>query len=79
MNDTQESPPQTQTKTGRVTWFDKKKGYGFISYLDKDYFVHHNQIIGKGFQVLKEGEKVRFKPNVGEKGGIAINVERISD
>lgn len=79
MDNENDLPPQTQTKTGRVTWFDKKKGYGFINYLGKDYFVHHNQIIGHGYQVLKEGEKVRFKPNAGEKGGIAINVERIRD
>ena len=74
-----ETPPQTQTRIGKCKWFCNKKGWGFLTYNDKDFFVHHNQIIGKGFQTLKIGEKVRFKPNIGEKGGVAINVERIRD
>lgn len=78
MTEIEQHPPQTQTRIGKVIWYSPK-GYGFIRYNDKDFFVHHNQIIGHGFQMLKEGEKVRFKPNVGEKGGVAINVERIRD
>lgn len=77
MDNQTEHPPQTQTRIGKCRWFDAKKGFGFILYNDKDFFVHHNQIIGRGFQTLKVGEKVKFKPTAGEKGGIAINVEHI--
>lgn len=79
MENPTDHPPQTQTRIGKCRWFDPKRGWGFLTYNDKDFFVHHNQIIGKGFQTLKIGEKVRFKPDVGEKGGIAKNVERIRD
>lgn len=70
-------PEQVQKAIGKVTWFDTKKGYGFIRYNDKDFFVHHNQIIGKGFQILQEGQRVRFKPDIGERGGLAKNVEKV--
>ena len=71
--------PQVQVVRGKVKWFHKEKGWGFISYNDKDFFVHHNQIIGRGFQILTEGERVRFIPDVSEKGGVAKNVEKLSD
>jgi cold shock protein len=71
-------PPQVQVCEGKVKWFHKEKGWGFITYNDKDFFVHHNQIIGRGFQYLREGQRVRFIPEVGEKGGVAKNVERIA-
>ena len=46
--------------TGIVKWYNKEKGYGFISCNDgKDVFAHHSQIKEKGPEKdLHEGENV---------------------
>lgn len=62
-----------------VKWFDSRRGYGFITRDDGggDAFVHHSDILGYGFKVLNEGEKVRFELQHSPKGGRAINVVRL--
>ncbi len=63
--------------SGKVKWWDNKKGFGFISQEDgKDVFVHHKGILGKGFKVLREGEEVTFDVVTSEKGLKAENVQR---
>jgi len=43
--------------SGKVKWFDNKKGFGFIAQdTGQDIFVHHTCIQGKGFKTLHEGE-----------------------
>ncbi len=60
---------------GTVKWFSDKKGYGFIEQEDgPDVFVHQSEIKGAGFRTLKEGERVRFDIEQGEKGPAAVNV-----
>ncbi|KAL7547096.1 hypothetical protein ACHAWF_010413, partial [Thalassiosira exigua] len=50
--------------TGTVTWFDNKKGYGFITPADgsDNLFVHWSEIHAakKKFKVLDDGEEVEF-------------------
>ncbi len=67
--------PQIQTRIGKVDWFCKIKGYGFISYNHKHFFVHYNDIKGPGFQILQEGQYVRFRPEIGPRGGVARDVK----
>ncbi len=65
--------------TGRVKWFNEKKGYGFIEREgEKDLFVHHSDIQGKGFKNLHEGQMVEYDVAEGEKGPKAVNVSAIS-
>ncbi len=64
---------------GTVKWFDKKKGYGFISYgEDTDVFVHYTSFADEGLRILEEGEKVSFEIVEGEKGPRAEKVTRIA-
>jgi CspA family cold shock protein len=61
---------------GIVKWFNEKKGFGFIEQEDggSDVFVHHSGINASGFKTLKEGERVSFDIEQGEKGPRAVNV-----
>lgn len=64
--------------TGRVKWFDNRKGFGFVE-TDKgeDVFVHYSSIHGDGFRTLNDGEMVSFEVVQGPKGLLARKVERI--
>jgi cold shock protein len=64
---------------GVVKWFNDSKGFGFIEQEDggKDVFVHHSAIIASGFKSLKEGDRVTFDIEQGQKGPSAANVKVI--
>jgi len=63
--------------SGKVKWFDNKKGFGFIAQdTGQDVFVHHTSIMGGGFKTLNEGETVTFEVITSDKGLKAQNVER---
>ena len=63
--------------SGKVKWFDNKRGFGFIAQdAGQDVFVHHTSILGSGFKTLNEGEEVIFEIVAGEKGLKAQNVQR---
>ncbi len=60
---------------GNVKWFNERKGFGFIEQEDgPDVFVHHSAINADGFKSLKEGDRVSFDIEQGEKGPAAANV-----
>jgi len=65
--------------TGTVKWFNDAKGFGFITPENgqKDCFVHHSAIQGKGFKSLAEGERVEFEVVQGAKGPAAENVVKV--
>ena len=61
--------------TGKVKWFDSKKGYGFITGENgKEIFVHFSGIVTDGFKSLNEGQAVEFEVCSGAKGEQAVNV-----
>jgi CspA family cold shock protein len=64
--------------SGKIKWFDNKKGFGFIAQESgKDVFVHHTAIVGSGFKTFEEGDIVSFEVVPSEKGLKAENVQRI--
>ncbi len=64
--------------TGRVKWFDEKKGFGFIEREDgADVFVHFQAIEGSGYKTLNEGQEVEFDVEEGQKGPQASNVKPV--
>jgi len=65
--------------TGKVKWFDNKKGYGFIELDDGsgDIFVHYADILEEGFKSLSEGDNVKFEISDTEKSRKATKVEKL--
>ena len=60
---------------GKVKWYDKKKGYGFILSEDgNDVFVHYTDFFDSSLRSLNDGEEVIFEVAPGEKGLRARNV-----
>jgi len=65
--------------SGRVKWFNSKKGYGFIT-LDedneKDVFLHVSALEKSKLRVLKENQKIQFEIKE-ERGKLqAINLKK---
>lgn len=64
--------------SGKIKWFDNKKGFGFIAQSSgQDVFVHHSSIVGAGFKTLNEGDEVSFDVVTSDKGLKAQNVQRV--
>jgi len=60
---------------GKVKWFNKQKGYGFIEQENgEDVFVHFQSVVGAGFRTLEEGQNVEFDVVQGPRGVQASNV-----
>lgn len=60
---------------GKTKWFDKKKGYGFITRDDgKDFFVHYSNIDVTGFKTLEKDQPVTFEVKEDAKGPQAVSV-----
>jgi CspA family cold shock protein len=62
--------------TGKCKWFDKSKGYGFVTDdLDskKEYFFHHT----KTLDVIRTDDRVNFDLIETPRGLNAVDVSRI--
>lgn len=63
--------------SGKVKWWDRRKGYGFIlGEAGRDVFVHYTTIEGTGFKILEPGEDVQYELTESPKGPKAQHVER---
>ena len=49
--------------TGTVKWFNKRKGYGFITpdEGEQDIFVHISAVQKAGLRTLKDGTKLSYE------------------
>ena len=64
--------------TGKVKWFHRKKGYGFIlTDAGEDVFVHYSIIEGSGYRYLEDGEAVEFEYEKSKNGLKATSVTRL--
>ncbi len=65
--------------SGKVKWFDNRKGFGFIiPETGGEVFVHYSAIVADGFRSLKEGDLVQFDVIESGKGLKAQNVKRMA-
>src|SRR4030095_14391353 len=70
--------PPTQaelTRTGKVTFFNTAKGFGFIkdNVSQESIFVHANNLSVS----IKENDKVTFEVEPGQRGPMAVNVKLV--
>ena len=49
--------------SGKVKWFNSKKGYGFITEdkTERDIFLHVSELEISKLRVLKENQKINFE------------------
>ena len=70
----------TERVMGTVKWFNRLKGFGFITpESGADVFVHYSSIRGEGYRNLDEGDKVEFTVTTGPKGLQAQDVSKVSE
>ena len=64
--------------TGKVKWFNAKKGYGFIKddETKKDIFLHVSALEKSKLRVLKEEQKIKFDIKEKEKKLQAVNIKK---
>ena len=61
---------------GKVRWFDKKKGYGFVEHEGRDIFIHWTGIIDD--HIPENNDMISFDIIDGEKGLKAQNITKVA-
>ena len=64
--------------SGKIKWFNSKKGYGFITddETNKDIFLHVSSLEESKLRVLKEEQKIKFDIKEEKSKLQAINIKK---
>jgi len=62
--------------TGKVKRLVQERGFGFITADDgREIFFHRSEVQGTTFETLREGQRVSFEVEKGQKGPRAVRVQ----
>ena len=64
---------------GRVKWYDKMKGYGFVESPEGDVFFHFSDIQMDGFKALAEDQRVSYKLLESDRGLKAVDLKPLDN
>ena len=69
----------TTMPSGKVKWFNSKKGYGFITddETNKDIFLHVSELENSKLRVLKEEQKIKYEIKEEKNKLQAINIKKL--
>jgi len=69
----------SQMPSGKIKWFNSKKGYGFITEdeTNKDIFLHVSALEDSKLRVLKEEQKIKFDIKEEKNKLQAINIKKL--
>ncbi len=69
----------TTMPSGKVKWFNSKKGYGFITddETNKDIFLHVSELESSKLRVLKEEQKIKYDIKEEKSKLQAINIKKL--
>jgi CspA family cold shock protein len=65
--------------SGKVKWFNSKKGYGFITEnkTERDIFLHVSALEDSKLRVLKEDQEIEFEIKEEKDKLQAINLKKV--
>ena len=65
--------------SGKIKWFNSKKGYGFITEdkTNKDIFLHVSALEDSKLRTLKEEQKIKFDIKEEKNKLQAINIKKL--
>mgnify|MGYP001393955009 CR=1 FL=1 len=65
--------------SGKVKWFNSKKGYGFITEdrTERDIFLHISALENSKLKVLKEDQRIKFDIKEEKEKLQAVNLKKI--
>ena len=65
--------------SGKVKWFNSKKGYGFITEdkTEKDIFLHVSALEKSRLRILKEDQRIKFDIKEEKEKLQAINLKKV--
>ncbi len=65
--------------SGKIKWFNSKKGYGFITEdkTNKDIFLHVSALEESKLRILKEEQKIKFDIKEEKNKLQAINIKKL--
>jgi len=65
--------------SGKVKWFNSKKGYGFITEdkTEKDIFLHVSALEESKLRILKEDQKIKFDIKEEKEKLQAVNLKKV--